>query len=150
MSVLCLSHSFQGAGQLIVRGGVGRLQRNRALQFGCRGFRLAGEKQRLAQIIGRVGISGIEFGGFFQMGDRFLYSSSFEQAMSELVENQGIVRRTVELFFVFGDALLVTSQAGIGESQMIVPERRIGIDAQGGLKLFYRLQSAVGVLIGPA
>ena len=68
--------------------------------------------------------------------------------MSELVEKLRIVGRADKFFPVFGDGFRVAAQAGIGETQVIVPERRVGINAQRGLELFDRLHRAVRVLVG--
>ena len=105
------------------------------------------EKQSLAQIVSRVRIGGIKFSGPLQVGKRFFHFTGFEQAMSELVEKLGIVGRADQFLPVFGDGFLVASQAGIGESQVIVPERRVGIDPQRALKLLDRLHGAVRVLV---
>jgi hypothetical protein len=56
----------------------------------------------------------------------------------------------VQQFFpIFGYRLLISSQAGVGEAEMIVAKRNAWIEPQRRLKLRYCLQRAIGILIGP-
>src|SRR5258707_12342218 len=67
--------------------------------------------------------------------------------MPGLVKDLWVRRCTPRFFFVLRNRLLVSAEAGIGEAQMIVAKRRVGIRSQCCLKLFDSLQSAVGILI---
>src|SRR5947207_4161873 len=67
--------------------------------------------------------------------------------MPQLVKNFRAGGCTPGFFFVLSDRFLISAKAGVRETQVIVAKGNIGIQPQGGLKLFESLQSAIGILI---
>src|ERR1700757_124887 len=123
------------------------IQFNRTPQ-GCHSaVKVTIQQQTLAQFIKHIAISWIEFRGPPQMNYCRFPVPGFQQTAAELVLHLRTVWRAFDLEFVLGESLLVLPQAGIGKSQMVMPQRDAGIDSQGRAKLLDSLQGTVGVLI---
>ena len=60
--------------------------------------------------------------------------------MAKLIKNERIPRRMLEFTSILSNRLLVAAQAGIGKSQMVMPQRNIRLQLQRFLKLLNRLR----------